>query len=201
MDFFFFAVLAGAGVVMLNAQDQRVRIRFLGQHLSQYQIERLMEALTDGYLRALGEANDERRAQIWQLLANTENLLCEQFNALASTLAQADPAQTRVSRLPLPLPLATRLLPTLCFDLRQALLIHAQGLSRVLRNTEQRSPRDKAFVMCAELFLMQHTCHWFCKSKTIASARLLARHQTSYDKVLASVSAPTRAAYLKLVGG
>ena len=116
-------------------------------------------------------------------------------------LAQADPAQTRVSRLPLPLPLATRLLPTLCFDLRQALLIHAQGLSRVLRNTEQRSPRDKAFVMCAELFLMQHTCHWFCKSKTIASARLLARHQTSYDKVLASVSAPTRAAYLKLVGG
>ena len=39
---------------------------------------------------------------------------------------------------------------------------------------------------------MQHTCHWFCNSKTVASARLLARHQTTYEQVLASVTPETR---------
>jgi uncharacterized RmlC-like cupin family protein len=48
---------------------------------------------------------------------------------------------------------------------------------------------------------MQHTCHWYCKSKTVASARLLARHHTSYEQVLAAVSAETRTAYGRLIGG
>ncbi|MDB5878990.1 MAG: hypothetical protein JWQ41_2404, partial [Variovorax sp.] len=51
-----------------------------------------------------------------------------------------------------------------------------------------------------ELFLMQHTCHWFCRSKTVASARMMARHQTSYALLLDSVSPTTRAAYQTLVG-
>ena len=53
--------------------------------------------------------------------------------------------------------------------------------------------------MTAELFLMQHSCHWFCKSKTVASARMLARHKTSYDQLVQSVSPDTRRAYLRLV--
>ena len=55
--------------------------------------------------------------------------------------------------------------------------------------------------MSAELFLMQHTCHWFCKSRAIASARLMARHKTPHAQVLASVTPATRTAYLALLGG
>jgi hypothetical protein len=47
---------------------------------------------------------------------------------------------------------------------------------------------------------MQHTCHWFCKSKTVASARMLARHKTSYEQLVAAVGPDTRAAYCELVG-
>ncbi|MDZ4361403.1 MAG: hypothetical protein U1B84_34175, partial [Variovorax sp.] len=63
-----------------------------------------------------------------------------------------------------------------------------------------RSPKSKAFTMSAELFLMQHTCHWFCKSKAVASARMLTRHQTSYEQLLEAVSPETRNAYRALVG-
>jgi hypothetical protein len=54
--------------------------------------------------------------------------------------------------------------------------------------------------MTAELLLMQHTCHWFCKSRTVASARVMARHQTPYVQIVASVSPETRAAYMALTG-
>jgi hypothetical protein len=49
--------------------------------------------------------------------------------------------------------------------------------------------------------LMQHTCHWFCRSKAVASARLLARHKTPYAKVLESVAPATRARYQALIEG
>jgi hypothetical protein len=42
--------------------------------------------------------------------------------------------------------------------------------------------------MSAELFLMQHSCHWFCKSKAVASARMLVRHKTSHEQLIAAVS-------------
>ena len=61
--------------------------------------------------------------------------------------------------------------------------------------------RARAFMMTAELFLMQHTCHWYCKSKPVASARLLARHQTAYAQVIDAVDPATRRAYLALVKG
>ena len=54
--------------------------------------------------------------------------------------------------------------------------------------------------MSAELFLMQHTCHWYCRSKAVAAARLMARHKISYTLVLDSVSPDTRAAYRDVVG-
>ena len=53
----------------------------------------------------------------------------------------------------------------------------------------------------AELLLLQHTCHWYCKSRTVASARMLARHQTPYPQLVASVSPATRQAYLALTRG
>jgi hypothetical protein len=82
------AILIASGTYMLNAKEQRKRIAILGMHLSQYQIEKLMEALTEGYLRALGENTPERRDQVWALLSTTEQQLCEQFNRFAADFAK-----------------------------------------------------------------------------------------------------------------
>ena len=98
------------------------------------------------------------------------------------------------------LPFALRLFPGASFDMREALAIHARGIARAARNEAALAPRDKAYVMTAELLLMQHSCHWFCKSKTVASARMLARHQTPHAQLLASVSPETRRSYLALTG-
>ena len=58
--------------------------------------------------------------------------------------------------------------------MRELLAIHAAGMGRALRNEGNLAARERAFTMTAELLLMQHSCHWFCKSKTVASARMLA---------------------------
>lgn len=199
MDIFTLAILLTAGVYFLNQQQQRKRILLLSQHLHPYQIEKLMEALTDGYLRALGESTPERRDQIWQLLTTTENQLCEQFSRFAADFAKVDEAQARVSRLALPLPLAVWWWPKATFDMRKMLTIHAQGISRAVQKRIGQSERDRAFTMSAELLLMQHTCHWFCKSHALASARMQARHQTPYTQLVASVSPETRRDYLALL--
>ena len=201
MDIFFLAILIATGTFMLNAKEQRKRIALLGHHLAHYQIEKLMEALTGGYLRALGENTEERRAQIWSLLSTTEAQLSEQFERFAADFAKVDDAQARVSRLAIALPFAEKILPSFTFDMRKALAIHARGIAHVVQNTQHLAPKDRAYMMTAELFLMQHTCHWFCKSKTIATARMLARHQTPHEQLVASVSAETRKAYLALIQG
>ena len=64
MDLLIFAALV-IGVLVLKTRDQRQRIALLGSHLSRYDIEKLMEGLTEGYLRALGET---------QYLACTDSL-------------------------------------------------------------------------------------------------------------------------------
>ena len=97
-------------------------------------------------------------------------------------------------------PYATSVFPQATFDARQALALHAHALTQAATNPMQLSLKEQAFTLSAELFLIQHTCHWFCNSKTVASARLLARHQTSYDQVLAAVAPETRAAYGRLTG-
>ena len=201
MDILFLGILIAIGIFMLNAKQQRQRIVLLASYLGNYQIEKLMENLTEGYLRALGENDPERREQVWSLLRTTELQLSEQFTRFAAEFARVEPAQARVSTLALALPFAEQWLPGATFDMRQALQIHAQGIERAVRNDAGRSLRDKAFTLSAELFLMQHTCHWFCKSKTIASARLLARHQTSHEQVLDAVAPETRSAYLALLRG
>ena len=112
-------------------------------------------------------------------------------------------AIAQVSRLPVAIPFVDRLLasvPNASFDLREAFAIHARGIASVVDNRDEKSPRDQAFTLSAELFLLQHTCHWFCKSRSVASARLLGRHRTSHAQVLASVTPATRAAYRSLTG-
>lgn len=199
MDVFLLAMLLAMGAHLLKVRYQAGRIALLSRYLGQYQIEKLMESLTQGYLRALGEADAERRGQILSMLSTAEVSLYEQFNRFATDLARLTPLETRVSKLPIAIAHADQMFPSATFDLRAVMQIHAQGIEAVVRNEMGRSPRDKAFMLTAELFLMQHSCHWFCKSKTIASARLLGRHQTSYEQVLAAVSPATRRAYLQLL--
>ncbi len=200
MDLLLLAALFLGGAYVLKTREQAQRIALLGSHLGEYQIEKLMESLTQGYLRCLGESDPERRDQIWNLLASSEQSVSSQFARFSAGFAKLDESQTRVSKLPIALPYADKLLPTATFDLRKALEIHARGIAGAADNVQQLSPKAKAFTMSAELFLMQHTCHWFCRSKTVASARMMARHQTSYALLLDSVSPTTRAAYLALVG-
>mgnify|MGYP001163452848 CR=1 FL=1 len=182
-----------------QARDERRRIGLLGHYLGQYQIEKLMQTLTDGYMRALGEADAARQAQIWSMLTTTETALCEQFRRFVLDLAQLDADVARVSKLPLSIYFTAKLLPNESFDLRKMLSIHAHGIAQAVDNNAQRSAKDKAFTVLAEIFLMQHTCHWYCKSKAVASTRLVLRHQTPYAKVLESVSAETRKAYNALI--
>ncbi len=201
MDILILALFISAGTFMLNTKEQRKRIALLGSHLANYQIEKLMETLTEGYLRALGESQDDRRNQIWSMLSTTESQLSEQFGRFAAEFGRLSADDTRVSRLAIALPFAEKILPRLTFDMRQALTIHARGIAHVVQNTSHMTSRDRAFMMSAELFLMQHTCHWFCKSKTVASARMLARHQTPHDQLVASVSSETRHAYVAMLQG
>lgn len=198
MDLFLMAAVAAAFGWALRVRDQGQRIALLAGYLSRYRIEKHMETLSEGYLRALGEGDPQRREQIWQLLHSTEQELCNQVARLAKDFASAGEDQARVSKLAVWLPFASRV-KALSFDMRAALAVHAAGLREAMRERDDLPARDRAFTAAAELFLLQHTCHWFCKSRFIASARLLARHKTSYEQVVAAVLPQTRAAYTALV--
>ena len=194
----FFAVLAFV-LQMRNSWEQRKRLLHLGHYLRNFEIEKLMESLTEGYLRVLGEDDAERRTQIWNMLEQTEQNLNGQFQKFVEAFAQADVQASRGSTLALGLPFALVFAPGATFDMRQLLKVHAQGIEATLNNTEGLSNRDKAFRLSAELFLMQHSCHWFCKSKLIASARMLSRHKTQYAQLLSAVRPQTREAYSRLM--
>lgn len=201
MDFLLLVMLGIAAYLFAKAQWQRKRLGLLAAHLVHFRIEKLMETVTSGYLRALGEADLSRRSQIFSLLESSEASLSGQFGRFAEEFAKLDGQLTRVSTLSMAVPWADRLLPQASFDLREAFRIHARGIALTLRNEAGRSPRDRAYQMSAELFLMQHSCHWFCRSKAVASARMQLRHGTSYAQVLAAVSPQTRAAFARLVPG
>ena len=201
MEFLALLLLVALGAYALKTREQARRIALLGSHLSHFQIEKLMETLTEGYLRCLGEKDAQRRDQIWSTLTTSEQALTDQFNRFAASFARVDEAQARVSKFPMAIPMASQLFPGATFDARKVFAVHAQGIADAVTNRRQQTPKGKAFTLLAEMFLMQHTCHWFCKSKTVASARLLARHQTSYQLALDSVAPQTRSAYLALTGG
>ncbi|HBH39007.1 MAG TPA: hypothetical protein DDX06_11590 [Curvibacter sp.] len=201
MDILVFLPLAlVVGFQVLKARDQRRRIYLLGGYLSQYQIEKLMENVSDGYLRALGENDEERRSQIWSLLATAEQELASQFRRFSEDFSKVWNGQTQVSTLGFALPYGDKIFPRLAFDMRHLVAVHAEGIAAAAENRHQLSQRDKAYTMTAELLLMQHSCHWFCRSKAVASARMLARHQTSHQQLIDAVSAETRQDYRRITG-
>ena len=87
MDFFLLTLISATGFYMLKSAEQRKRITLLGSHLSQYQIEKLMETLSDGYLRALGEKDAARREQVWALLASSVVVWLAPYGEVAGDVA------------------------------------------------------------------------------------------------------------------
>lgn len=199
MDVFFLTTLFALAFWALQRSDQRRRIALLGRCLGQYQIEKNMETLTQGYLRALGEDNPERRGQIWSLLRPVELALASQIARLAEDFSKVSEDSARTSKLPMYIPWVTQWLPRLCFDMRKMLIVHAHGVGQAVLVDGQPSRKEAAHTVLAELLLFQHSCHWYCKSKAIASARLMAHHQTAHPQAVAAVGAATRDAYAALV--
>lgn len=201
MDFLTLAIIVTTVLYVLKKQEQRQHTQLLAQHLARFQIEKLMANLMEGYLRVIGEKDAQRREQIWPVLANTESSLVSQFQRFADEFATLPAEQTRTSTLPLALPYMTRVLPSATMDVRETMKLHAQALAaaRVGEAADEEERKRRAFTMTAELMLMQHTCHWFCRSRTVASMRLLARHKTAYEQVLQAVAPATLKAYDRLV--
>ena len=199
MEIFTLLLLMAVGLYTLKSRDQKRRIGLLGRYLGKQQIEKMMETLTSGYNRALSELDAARQTQILSLQNTTELALSEQFNRFVAEFSNVDALDARVSKIGFAIPYADKIFPGSTFDLRKALAIHAQGIALAVNNPLRLSPKSRAFHISAELFLMQHTCHWFCRSKTVASARLLARHKTSYAQLVGAVLPETREAYNALI--
>ncbi|MEG0920514.1 MAG: hypothetical protein RSD57_05185 [Comamonas sp.] len=207
MDLLLLVVLILGVSFVLRTKAQKQRIAMLAHYLRDYDIEKLMERLVAGYMRALDEKEPARQQQIWELQQPTENSLVSQFGSFAQALAAApeptNGASFRISTQAFTYPFSTVVEKLLgdkgSFDLRTAIRIHADGIAAVVANQEGRTPKERAFTLLAEMYLMQHTCHWYCKSKAVASARMQLRNQTTYEQVLQSVSPATRNAYLALI--
>jgi len=199
MDILVIAVVVAIAALVLRRRQERQRIVLLASYLEPFQIEKLMATLSEGYLRALGENDPQRQLQVWDHLRSAELALCEQFELFAKRFAGASADQTRVSTLAWAIPWADRLFPAASFDARKAIAIHAHGIRRAVQVDPAEASKDRAYRLCAEMFLMQHTCHWFCKSRAVASARMWVRHKTRYEQLLDAVTPDTARAYRALV--
>ncbi len=200
MDVFVVFVLLAGVLHFFKSREQAERVALLGSYLGKFQIEKLMLDVFAGYDRALNETDTDRQVQVWRYLEPQEKTLAEQFGRFVLEFAEVYEARARVSRLPLALPFLSLAVPAATFDLRKLMGVHGDGIARAVANPKGFEPKRRAFAIMAELMLMQHSCHWFCRSKLVASARLLARHQTAYAQVLDAVAQPTRRAYLVVVG-
>lgn len=201
MDLLTITLVFAAVSFMLRAGEQRQRIALLSGQLGPFQIEKLMERLHEGYQRALAESDPVRRSQIWPLQEATERELAGQFRRFAESFGKTDATHARINFIPLPY--AHRWLPGFLApgcDARELMRMHARGIERVVANEDRLSPSDRARTLLAEVYLMQHSCHWFCRSRSLASARLMARHQTTLAQALETVSPVTRQAYAALTG-
>jgi hypothetical protein len=199
MEFLSLLFILASGIHWLNTQGQRKRTALLAEQLRPYQIEKHMEQLTSSYMRALGESDPERQHQILQLQELAEQQLSTEFQNLAREFAKLPAPVTRAFKVALPF--IDQLSPKASFDMRRMLEVHAHGIENTVNNLQGLNPKERSFRMMGEMFLMQHSCHWFCKSKTIASARMLAQHQTRYEHALEAVSRDTRKAYFEVVQG
>ncbi|MFW7340177.1 hypothetical protein V0R37_01375 [Pollutimonas sp. H1-120] len=182
---------------VLRMRYQRMRIALLGRHLANLQLERHMETLTQGYTRAIQEKDGTRQVQVLQNFAQTESTVAAQVKSLADAMQKESALAAGMGTLPFCVPYAERFLPALTRDFRKLLHIHAAGLRDVVNSENRWDAKTRAYHLSAELYLFQHSCHWFCKSRAVADARLKLRHQVSHRKVLGSVSAVTRSAYLQ----
>ena len=201
MQFLAWTTLVAITLYLLKTQQERQRIALLAGYLGRFQIEKSMETLMQGYMLALGESDAQRQRQVWNHMRDTEIRLSEQAASLATELAGAQEQDTRVSTLGLALPFADKLFPAATFDLRKAIAIHARGIREAVQADPDLEPKNRAFTISAELFLMQHTCHWYCKSRAVASARMVVRHKTGYEQLVASVAPATAKAYRALLAG
>jgi hypothetical protein len=199
MEFLSLLLILATGIHWLNTQGQRKRTALLAEQLRPYQIEKHMEQLTGAYMRALGETDPERQLQILQLQEQAEQQLASEFQNLAREFAKLPAPLTRAFKVALPF--IDQLSPKASFDMRRMLEVHAEGIQRTVNNLQGFSPKERSFRMMGQMFLMQHSCHWFCKSKTIASARMLTQHQTRYEQALDGVAPETRKAYLAVIQG
>lgn len=188
-------VLVALGLQIVRVRYQRAHIALLGHHLSNLQLERHMETLTEGYSRAIKESDPSRQLQVLELFSQTEQAVATQVQALADAMQKEEARATSMGILAFCLPYAEQFMPSATRDFRRLLHIHAQGLRYVVENDANWDEKTRAYHLSAELYLLQHSCHWFCKSRTIADARLMMRHQVQHQKVLESVSDMTRRAY------
>ena len=185
---------------VLRVRYQRTHIVLLGRHLANLQLERHMETLTQGYIRAIKADTEARQLQVLETFAPTERSVAAQVLSLARSMQQESFQDTPVCMLSLCIPYIERFLPSMTRDFRELLHIHAAGLRHVVDNNDGWDPKTRAYHLSAELYLFQHSCHWYCKSRNVADARLMLRHQVNHQKVLDSVSTVTRTAYLQWQG-
>lgn len=197
MDIVLILLLLALGWQVLRVRYQRTHIALLGQHLASLQLERHIETLTEGYTRAINEEAETRQLQILDMFAQTERAVATQAQSLAQAMQKESLQAASMGTLPFCLPYAERFLPAVTRDFRELLHIHAAGLRHVVDNEDGWDAKTRAYHLSAELYLFQHSCHWYCKSRTVADARLTVRHQVTHQKVLESVSGVTRTAYLR----
>src|SRR5690606_41927674 len=86
--------------LILRTHYQRSRIALLGRHLSTLQLERHIEALPQGYMRAIHEDTEARQIQVLETFAPTEKALAGQGRALADSMQKRSEQQTSIGRLP-----------------------------------------------------------------------------------------------------
>jgi len=130
MDIFVVFTLLAIAVHVLKTREQAQRIALLGSYLGQFQIEKLMQDVLSGYQRALGEADEQRQAQVWRYLEPAGQNLCEQFNRFVLEFAKVPEPQARLSRLPLALPFVAQYFPGTALDMRKLLSVHAHGITQ-----------------------------------------------------------------------
>lgn len=197
MDFVIILLVVFGIWQVLRARYQRAHITLLGSHLANLQLERHMETLTQGYTRAIHETDESRQLQVLETYAQTERAASAQMQTLANAMQKESAEATHMGSLSLCIPYVERVLPTMTRDFRELLKIHAAGLRHVVDNESRWNAKTRAFHLSAELYLFQHSCHWFCKSRAVADARLAIRHQITHQKTLESVSDVTRSAYMR----
>lgn len=193
-------LIAVAAWQMVRLRYQRMRIALLGRYLANLQLERHMETLTQGYTRAIQEKDEARQIQVLENFAQTESAVAAQVQSLANAMQKESAQAAGMGTFAFCVPYIERFLPALTRDFRKLLHVHADGLRGVVDSENRWDAKTRAYHLSAELYLFQHSCHWFCKSRAVADARLVLRHQVNHQKVLDSVSEATRSAYMRWLG-